>query len=661
MRAAVLIALAVTACRPVDVTSLVFRCASDDECVDGAFCDERTKTCRFTPGETPRDGGVDLGPPRIEEIVTTADFACSRRGGEVSCWGAYDRGCTTSCMQVSPTPVATGILDATRIFGGGSASHVCVERSGGAIVCIDRDGERRDPMFATSPSAVAVGTRFACGITETTFECQPIGPQGVQDTIEGGPFTNVVAGEDWACALTDGRAACFVYDNRFDDLLGMRDVDQLAAGARFMCVRRTSGDVVCGGEEPPVRNFAAADEVFAGGNVACVRRNDTVECGGRWRDLTFTEQAAPSELSLSAEASFHVGTYAGCALDRGVVSCVGAGPHGQLGPAVPVVQAPGVITASVAVAGAGARRTCVADAAGDVRCFGSNDDGVFGGAERALLPSDIAGLAPAAEFSIGERHVCAVGTDGVLRCLDGTSEAGPFVDAAGDDGLLCALTTDGRVFCRGGGFSATFEDTNAPDVVTAIGGVRTVCAVMAGRVACVGTNLEEEPLIDPAGPALITTWTDIPGLDTDMVDVDVGLNAGCALDTGGVAHCWGYNNFGQLGRGNFSDVGDRLAPAAISGVRFRQLDAGILNFCGVDTTGGVQCWGQSWVARLGALGPDRPSPTPVRLLSNVERVHVGREFGCARHDTDRLSCWGWHAGGVLGVLPASDTFVGVQQ
>ena len=52
-------------------------------------------------------------------------------------------------------------------------------------------------------------------------------------------------------------------------------------------------------------------------------------------------------------------------------------------------------------------------------------------------------------------------------------------------------------------------------------------------------------------------------VSSGIVSIATGAYHTCAVLTSGVANCWGYNNYGQLGTG---DTTNRYSPATVSGL-----------------------------------------------------------------------------------------------
>jgi alpha-tubulin suppressor-like RCC1 family protein len=132
---------------------------------------------------------------------------------------------------------------------------------------------------------------------------------------------------------------------------------------------------------------------------------------------------------------------------------------------------------------------------------------------------------------------------------------------------------------------------------------------------------------------------------------------GCALVDGGRVRCWGRNDSGQLGSGDFTP-----APSGITleGVQdMRQIAAGWSASCAVGREGDVLCWGYIDSERFSfgeyAEGAEwcksglcRVVPERVEGLPIVRQVVMGKEHACALGDDGNVYCWGSNRAGQLG-------------
>jgi alpha-tubulin suppressor-like RCC1 family protein len=145
--------------------------------------------------------------------------------------------------------------------------------------------------------------------------------------------------------------------------------------------------------------------------------------------------------------------------------------------------------------------------------------------------------------------------------------------------------------------------------------------------------------------------------ESNWLDVTTGRDHTCALKVGGVAFCWGSNQFGQLGTqrsdtlcgpkdSNYICV---LAPVAVEvPYRFRSISAGTAHTCGVTEPGEAYCWGLNTNGQLGDIS--RGGPFPVRIPTNVPwtQISAGDTHTCAVRSDGALFCWGSNDRGQVG-------------
>ncbi len=147
--------------------------------------------------------------------------------------------------------------------------------------------------------------------------------------------------------------------------------------------------------------------------------------------------------------------------------------------------------------------------------------------------------------------------------------------------------------------------------------------------------------------------------------IDLGSQMSCVVLSSGAVNCWGSNGFGELGRGNFNDIGDNETPSAAgaldlgAGVKAVEIGVGSLHSCVLLDDATVKCFGDGAFGRLGygntnSIG-DNETPSAVGTVDvggTVSSVTVGLGHTCALLTTGRVRCWGQ---GVVGALGTGST------
>jgi alpha-tubulin suppressor-like RCC1 family protein len=160
---------------------------------------------------------------------------------------------------------------------------------------------------------------------------------------------------------------------------------------------------------------------------------------------------------------------------------------------------------------------CALDNRGDLRCWGRNDQSragypeVLEGSTLSVTPGPVALGAGVSvvSFGLGTRHGCALDTQGAIRCW---GEAGPQL-----------------------GYGMLQKDGTA-----GIGGTLTPA--------------EQYALMSDQGVVQLGPVGNGVG-NAPALRVFSGGSHNCAILTQGSVRCWGHNESGQLGYGNFSQVG----------------------------------------------------------------------------------------------------------
>lgn len=340
--------------------------------------------------------------------------------------------------------------------------------------------------------------------------------------------------------------------------------------------------------------------VIVGGGARCWGSNSAREVGSGGRSNQLLP-VVPHGMS-SGIAAIGAGTEFTCVLTTsGGVRCWGLNFDGQLGNGnggfgviQPTPTDVSGLTSGVVAISTGTEHSCALTTGGGVKCWGRNNGGQLGDGTTIdrFTPVDVSGLTQGvASISTGDAegsgYTCAVTTIGGLKCW-GNNESGQLGEgsttdrptptdviglttgvAAVDAGHVhtCALTTGGGVKCWGGngwnrlgasGFTEAFSPT--PLDVTGLGSGVTALSVRVD-LACALTTAARAKCWGvfhfPVGGVFpVFSSSPVDQGPTGATAVSVGgagwsLEAhACARTSDARLHCWGGNQYGQLGNGN---------------------------------------------------------------------------------------------------------------
>ena len=337
------------------------------------------------------------------------------------------------------------------------------------------------------------------------------------------------------------------------------------------------------------------------GGVECWGNNDYGQLG----DNTTTDRSTPIIVSgITNATQITSGKYHTCALlaDH-TIRCWGWNTYGQLGDNTTTdrhtpVQVSGITTAVQVSAEGGI--TCALLSAGTVYCWGHNaygqlGNGLSGEANNSSTPVQVSGITGATLVFTGANHACALLSAGSVYCWglndngqlgDNTTTARSTpvqVHGVGNVGMLtgvaslnagrfhtCVVLTTGHVDCWGYNNYGQVGDNTTTDRLTPVeaGGITTATDVTGGayhtcvRLAdgtgrCWGRNdqgqLGDGTTTQRMSPVAIV-GVDGTGILRGIVDISAGGGNGngdyehtCVLTSDQTVHCWGYNNYGQVG------------------------------------------------------------------------------------------------------------------
>ena len=598
-------------------------------------------------------------------IAAGAGFSCALLADQSAvCWGDDRNGelgdGAPSVMPRGPTAVA-GLTDATGLAANGQ--HACAIRAGGSLVCWGSnatgqlgDGtliNRSQPVPVVGlhdVTAVATGLSHTCALSAAGLSCwgsNSQGQLGVETPTSTAPITAPMPVPLVATPVA------------------------IAAGAQHTCAVRSTGAVLCWGQngtgqlgegsmsslaEPvPVTGLDTGVAVSAGATFTCARTSDgAVFCWGddhdgelgTGRGVTETRPVPlPANVKAIAAGGAHTCGVMPSATTTGGLgfACWGSNQAGQLGDndgddrAHPAPIEQPLVAGTIA---AGALHTCAVDASGGLWCWGRGSSGQIGPARMVdtMVPVRVplpAGVAAALSVATGDAHTCVVGSDAIgtpLVACFGANDRGQL-----GDGTTTRATAAGVVF--GGAAPVT-------PVVVAAGGAHTCAADGAGRLWCWGRGDRGQLGTGGTDDHLSPGEVALPDGNT-VTSVSAGETHTCAVDQSGRVWCWGANDRGQLGTGAAGP--DVPAPARVDGLPAAAVtvSAGGAHSCASLKDGRVFCWGANESGQLGdGTTVDRAGPAQVAGVTGT--VEAGQAHTCAFTADGHGACWGADNSGQLG-------------
>lgn len=400
--------------------------------------------------------------------------------------------------------------------------------------------------------------------------------------------------------------------------------------------------------------------------------------------------ALPAGLSLNATTGVLSGTPT--AMSAAADYTVTGTYKNNQGQQVYVISVAGVSTSAVQLMSAGGGGfTCVVTELGGVKCWGSNLWGQLGDGTNVdkIQPVEVSGLnSGVASIYVGSGHVCALMNAGGVKCW-GYNTSGQLGDNSvtnrnrpvdvldlGTDVVAvraggahtCAVLSGNQARCWGdntygqlgvGNTTSTRRPGTGAAPLTNIadlqaGGTNTCAVTSAGAALCWGQNNYGQ-----LGIGAVSTYrsspTAVSGLSSGVAKVIPSkyYYATCAVMASGVAKCWGYNEYGQVGNGVQST--QQTTPVDVQGLSANVAHIEIQQYhaCALTTAGGVKCWGGNGTlaGRLGDGSGSALSLTPVEpvgLSSGVTHIGVARDISCALLSTGSVKCWGYNVNGAVG-------------
>jgi alpha-tubulin suppressor-like RCC1 family protein len=236
-------------------------------------------------------------------------------------------------------------------------------------------------------------------------------------------------------------------------------------------------------------------------------------------------------------------------------------------------------------------------------------------------------------LSIGSEHVCSVNAAGALFCWGRNFE-----------GQLGVVTTDP--------WSPTPQPVNlgGPAKAVSLGGYHTCALLGDDTVKCWGDSGHGQAGTGQLPhPADVTSPTTVNlGLGRTAKAIATGDYHSCAILDDDTVKCWGKNDSGQLGTGDFIEAYTPSAPVSFDNgdgtfteLKAKALITPALATCALTLNDQVFCWGEGLDGRTGlGMTTNTNRPTLPVNFGTVGRPFELQANSCVQLDDGRVKCWG---------------------
>ncbi|WP_141736148.1 hypothetical protein [Oligoflexus tunisiensis] len=407
-----------------------------------------------------------------------------------------------------------------------------------------------------------------CGLSSgQTIGCDVIGADNVPfkvkpfQTLPGQGYLNFAVNQTSICAVKDsGELACYAVGSQtplsLPSAINRQDVVEVTGQHNTMCARYQNGDFTCwsGAAVYNRRRFGTVQPVLK------VEANQWGICA-YFKDerLRCLEPRSGSLVSYEELKAQHLVSANGqtCSFtNSGKVTCWGDTPHYTLPQSKPFPTGNELAL--------GAAHLCHVDN-GKVLCQGKNDR------NQLQVPTT---MGPVVSVKAAKDHSCALDKDGKVACWGDSS----------------ALQTQ-----------VPSDLDKAKKIFTS---PHLSCAILANdSLRCWG----RQDLVNSQPPP-----------ETSFLDLALGENHACGINSEERLVCWGDNSYGQT-----------VPPAALTPIV--SVAAGAHHTCSISEDDLVQCWGRNDATQ---------TSVPTRHLFG-KKLALGDRHSCAVDAmTQQVACWG---------------------
>lgn len=636
------------------------------EAYSGSGTAATLSTSGATPADTPQD---------FTDVASGATHACGIAGGDVYCWGyspygALGLGSTTTATR--PTLVAGALAGEEVVEVSAGSNFTCVRTAALVVFCwgLGTSGQLGTGLStsATTPqqvttlstvTSVSAGGAHACAVSEGKAYCWGAGtnyqlgngaygnrpsPTAVTATgvLAGRVVSSVSAGNIHSCAVADGRAFC--WGNNGSGRLGNNTANNATAPVAVLASGALLGRTVSAVSAGDSHSCAIAD-----GGAFCWGLNTNGRLGNSTATTSYVAVPVTTTVMSGTVTAISAGYAHSCAISSGHSYCWGLGSSGQLGvgntasSTSPVLSTGAVASRALRTVSAGTNFTC-ATGYTPVACWGLGTSSQVGDGASTTRTSpvdvDLSGLTCAEAVRVGSECSLREGTNYYFRLgysigswvapnsswVKGTTKTrgavNPSLDSRTSSSIT--LTWPAPVEVGDSAIEYTVDRSLQPD-----GSNPKTIAVVSARSAT------DRGRLAPSA---------------QYSKLSSGYYHSCGIVDGSL-YCWGRNNAGQLGMGDYLDLNSPTRVSFFDGMSVTDVSVGQYHTCAI-ADDKAYCWGYNNYGQLG-IGNATTQTSPVQVAnqgSNVAvRVAAGQNHSCGIISDGSLWCWGYNNFGQLGV------------
>lgn len=291
--------------------------------------------------------------------------------------------------------------------------------------------------------------------------------------------------------------------------------------------------------------------------------------------------------------------------------------------------------------------TCMLDSNKKVSCWGVGSSGQlgYGSTSNIWYPKEVVngygyGDFEFSQISTGGTHTCALDNQSELLCW-GYRQYYRLGDGSnsGTINYPYRITSDSEIYGQ-------------PLAALSVGGTHSCVIRMDSTTWCWGYGNYGQ--IGDGGSYGSGTMPKQVQFENNLsaISISTGYFHSCAILSDNSMYCWGFNDQGQLGIGNFDN---QLTPSKVQlpqGRTALTMSLGNSHTCAILDDSSIRCWGNNDNGQIGdGTTDDRNAPSSVILsgLNNPIQISSGYDSTCALFDDGSLQCWGSNDYGQLGI------------